>query len=306
VGSTTVEAIALRERLYAAGITLTPIAALCVAISVFSQNGPTTTEICSFFAFYLFGEIGAEVGHHRYFSHRSFKASTPLKVFLAIAASISGKGSVFEFAAVHRRHHTYADHDGDPHSPHLHGKTFWGRTKGFFHSYYGWIFQIRMTPAEHARVLDLIRDPVLAKVANRRMYYVWMLVGVLAPGILALTWTQVPIDIGRAVLLSGFVRLFFQQHTAFLINSVCHLWGSRPFKTNDESANNFVLAMLTLGVGWHNNHHAFPYTAFNSFSWWQIDIAGWFIRACRLCGLATECQFPSKDQIQSRLKEMRL
>ena len=294
-----------REKIYVGFVTTIPIIGMLLFIRLLLESEIRAFEWISFFCFYLIGEIGAEAGHHRYFSHRAFEANRPLKIFLAIAASVSGKGSIFEFAAVHRKHHKYTDRENDPHSPHLSGTRPRQRVRGFLHAYYGWIYRTSMNPAEHARVLDLLKDEDLVKFANRRMYYVWLLVGVLLPGILALAWYGDFDSALRGCLISGLVRLFFQQHTAFLINSICHIWGDRPFQTSDRSTNNTLLAFLTLGVGWHNNHHAFPYTAYNSFHWWQIDVAGWFIRTCELVGLASNCQFPTQAQINAKKAKSR-
>jgi stearoyl-CoA desaturase (delta-9 desaturase) len=298
----TPQQIDAREKVLTAIVTMTPMVAMVLFVKLLFTSSIRPFECFSFILFYLIGEIGAEVGHHRYFSHRAFQAQRSLKIFLAIAASISGKGSIFEFAAVHRRHHNHSDTDNDPHSPWTESTSFIQRALGFMHGYYLWIFRIKMTPAEHARVLDLLKDPDLNKYANRKMYYLWLVLGLLLPGAVASLWYGDWESGLRGILISGLVRLFFEQHTAFLINTVCHTWGNRPFNTRDRSTNNPLLALLTLGVGWHNNHHAFPSTAFNSFLWWQIDPCGWFIKICERLGLASNCQFPSPDRIREKLR----
>lgn len=282
-----------RERRLAVLVTLFPFLGFIGAIFYIFKFSIGLEEFFVFFVFYFFGELGAEVGHHRYFTHGSFKAKNPLKIFLAILASCTGKGSVFEFAAIHRRHHYYSDKNGDPHSPHRFGGGFLNALKGFCHSYYGWILTTPMSPSEHARIIDLIRDPVLQKWANKKMYYFWLTLSLVVPALVCWSITPNNFSLLKGFLWGGLIRVFFEQHSAYAINSVCHLFGSRPFKTNDSSTNNTILALLTFGVGWHNNHHAFPYTAYNQFEWWQIDLCGWFIKLMKFFGLVYDDQFPT-------------
>lgn len=292
--------IELRERRLAVLVTVIPFLGTIAAIILATQIGFGWLELVLFLPMYILGEIGAEVGHHRYFSHKAFKPHPKLKVILAILASTTGKGSVFEFAAVHRRHHQYADRPGDPHSPHEFGRSFKNILKGFWHSYYGWILHYPMNPAEHARVIDLLMDPVLVRIANKKMYYVWLVLGAILPAVLGYMVTGNTFGMVIGFLWGGMVRVFLEQHSAFAINTICHISGSRPFATKDQSRNNALLAYLTLGVGWHNNHHAFPYTAYNQFKWWQLDPCGWLIFIFEKFGLATEVRYPSKLQRNER------
>lgn len=288
--------IELRERRLALAVNGAAALGAFAAAALAWRNGFGWTELWLFLPMYIAGEIGAEVGHHRLFSHQAFKPVPAIKILLAILASMGGKGSVFEFAAVHRRHHHYSDRPGDPHSPH----EFGGGLRGFFHGYFGWLVRYPMSPAEHAWVLDLIKDPVLVRWANKYMYYVWLTMGLLMPTLVGFILENSAYGALMGLLWGGAVRIFLQQHSAYAINTVCHLFGSRPFKTKDESRNNTLLALLTLGVGWHNNHHAFPGTAYNQFEWWQLDPCGWFIRGLEKAGLVKEAYFPSPEDRKAR------
>lgn len=154
-----------------------------------------------------------------------------------------------------------------------------------------------MNPAEHARVLDLIRDPIFRNWGSRNMYYVWLISGIIIPSLVGGLITSSTHGVLIGFLWGGGVRLFLEQHTAFAINSICHLWGQRPYKTKDQSRNNTVLALLTLGVGWHNNHHAFPYTSSNQFHWWQLDPCGWVIKCLEVIGLCSDLKFPKSSDL---------
>lgn len=282
-----------RARLLAFLVTFFPFLGFVGSIFYVSKFGFNLEEFIIFFTFNLLSVIGLEIGHHRYFTHGSFKAKTPLKILLAILASSSGTGSIFDFAAIHRRHHHYSDKYGDPHSPHRFGSGFVNRLKGIYHSHFGWILTTSRDPSEQARVIDLIEDPLLQKWADKKMYYFWLILSLIIPALVC--WLIQPsyFSLLKGVLWGGLMRVFFAQQMAFPINSISHLFGSRPFKTNDSSTNNMIVALLTLGVGWHNNHHAFPYTAYNQFEWWQLDPFGWLIKLMKFFGWIYDDQFPT-------------
>jgi stearoyl-CoA desaturase (Delta-9 desaturase) len=243
--------------------------------------------------------IGVEVGFHRHFAHRSFGIHRAVRVILAILGSMAFQGPVIWWAATHRRHHRYSDQPGDPHSPHLFGHGFLAFVRGFFHAHMGWLFVPESTRAVgwDRYAYDLYRDKAIFKVHT--MYFYWLLLGFIIPGVLGgiLTWSWTGVLLGS--LWGGFVRIFMMNHVFYwCINSVTHSFGTRPFRSDDQSTNNVWLAIPTLGQSWHNNHHAFPSSALMGLRWWEMDIGGWVIRVLKRLGLAWDVKTPTPEMMR--------
>jgi stearoyl-CoA desaturase (delta-9 desaturase) len=238
---------------------------------------------------YIVGMLGITVGFHRLFSHRSFAAGPALRVVLAIAGSITAQGSVTHWVANHRRHHVFTDQAEDVHSPHCKGGKTFGKWRGFWHAQLSWIYSHRPTnPLVFAK--DILRDRALQRVSQ--LYPAWIAAGVLLPALLVGsiegTWRGV-LD---GALWGGGVRMFLGIMLPSAVNSFGHMVGSRPFATSDHSRNVAWLAWLTLGEGWHNNHHAFPASARLGLRWWQLD-AGWgLICLLRALGVVSDVRTP--------------
>ena len=246
---------------------------------------------------YVLTSIGITVGFHRHFAHRAFQARPALTAALAILGSMAAQGTMIYWVATHRRHHQFAELGLDPHSPYIHDGKPLGGWRGFWHSHVGWMLHSRMTnTAKFAR--DLIRDPLLARI--NELYPVWVLLGLLLPaavgGVLTASW-------GGALsgfLWGGLVRLFLVHHMMWTSGSTAHMFGTRPYATEDMSKNNILLALPTLGEGWHNNHHAFPAAAQFGQRWWQVDPGGWTISAFETLGWAWGTHAPAPDAIARR------
>jgi stearoyl-CoA desaturase (Delta-9 desaturase) len=246
---------------------------------------------------YMITAVGITVGYHRLFTHKSFETVAPVRALLAIFGSMAVEGPVLQWAALHRKHHQHSDTEEDPHSPHHHGDSVWGTIKGFCHAHLGWLFVRR--PKGLARYIpDLHQDAVLRTISAT--FPVWVLVGLLIPaalgGLLTMTWMGVLLGF----LWGGLARIFLVHHVTWSVNSVCHIWGSRPFNSHDESRNNPIVGILGLGEGWHNNHHAFPASARHGLAWWQIDVSWIIIRGLELCGLAKAVRVPSPERIAAK------
>lgn len=243
--------------------------------------------------------IGVTVGFHRLFTHKSFETSTSIKAFLAIAGSMSIQGPVIKWCAVHRRHHQESDQEGDPHSPHLHGDGFFAMLAGMWHAHVGWIFE---PDPENIRrsVKDLVADPVLMRINN--WFAVWVALGLILPAGVGYACTGSWWGALSGFLWGGLVRVFVMHHVTWSINSVCHVWGTRPFDSRDESRNNFPIALISFGEGWHNNHHAFPTSARHGLKWWQIDISYIFIRMMQLVGLAWDVRVPPRSAMAAKAR----
>jgi len=258
---------------------------------------------------YLATAIGVTIGYHRLFTHRSFKTPRPVAAIFAALGSMAVEGPLLQWVATHRRHHQHSDRPDDPHSPHTHGDGLWGTLRGMWHAHLGWILathtfvptrnRASRVPVELARyVKDLRRDP-LCRWMNRT-FPLWVALGLLIPaavgGLATLTWTGALLGF----IWGGLVRILLVHHVTWSINSVCHIWGTRPFRCHDESRNNALFGVLALGEGWHNNHHAFPTSARHGLQWWQLDVSYIIIRCMGIVGLATDIRVPSAQRIASK------
>ncbi len=240
---------------------------------------------------------GVTVGFHRLLTHRSFKAKRPLKIALTVAGSMALEGSVVSWVANHRRHHTFSDRDGDPHSPHRYGDGPMAQARGFLHAHVGWLFASNPASAERFAP-DLLADRDI------------VLIGQLFP-LLALTSLAIPFGLGwllggtvssglTALLWGGIARMALLHHVTWSVNSVCHVFGRRPFTTKDRSTNFAPLAVLSFGESWHNLHHAFPSSARHGALRGQVDSSARLIRVFEQIGWATKVRWPTVDRLEAR------
>ncbi|MEM9009493.1 MAG: acyl-CoA desaturase [Cyanobacteria bacterium P01_F01_bin.86] len=283
--------------LHAWAILLIPFLGLVVAITQLWFFGIGTMEVGLLVGMYALIYVGITVGFHRQFSHCSFRTNTAVRVILAILGSMAAQGSVIYWVANHRRHHQYSDLPGDPHSPHLHGDGLSGHFQGLWHAQIGWMFAHEFTnPLLFAK--NLLRDPIISRI--NRMYLWWIFLGLAIPAVLGglLTWNWSGVLSG--FLWGGLVRIFLAGQFTFFINSITHLYGTRPFNTREQSTNNIWLAIPTCGEAWHNNHHAFPNSAKFGLQWWQIDLGYWVIRALEVLGLAWDVNAPTARMIEAK------
>jgi stearoyl-CoA desaturase (delta-9 desaturase) len=203
--------------------------------------------------------------YHRYLSHRSYKTSRWFQFVFALLGSAAAQKGPLWWAAHHRHHHQYSDKEGDVHSPTL---------RGFLYAHVGWIF-VRGNARTRTRLVpDLARFPELIAL-DRFDVLVPILVGTSCFGLGVLLEATAPSlgTSGMQMLVWGFfVSTVFLAHSTFTINSLSHVFGRRRFDTSDTSRNNFGLALLTFGEGWHNNHHHYPTSARQGFYWWEVDL----------------------------------
>jgi stearoyl-CoA desaturase (delta-9 desaturase) len=238
---------------------------------------------------------GITIGYHRLFTHKSFKCGAILRAALGIAGSMASQGPLFFWVACHRRHHQHSDEDGDPHSPHTHGGGVRGVLLGCWHAHVGWMLGHK--PENYFRLVnDLVRDPVI--MAVHRYYFLWVLFGLILPGLVTALVAGSVGAFWPGVLWGGMVRMFVVHHATWSVNSVCHLFGAKPFETGDESRNNALVAVLTLGEGWHNNHHAFPSSARHGLRWWQFDPSYLALRLLAAGRLVWDLRTPSERDLQ--------
>lgn len=246
---------------------------------------------------YVLTAMGVTVGYHRLFTHKSFETPKAVAFILAMLGSMAVEGRLLGWVSDHRRHHQHSDREGDPHSPHIHGDTPLGVIRGMFHAHVGWLFVSR--PDNRDRYIkDLASDPVLRFVD--RTFPIWVLLGLAIPaligGLVTMSWTGALLGF----VWGGLVRVFLVHHVTWSINSVCHIWGTQPFKSHDHSRNNAILGVLGFGEGWHNNHHAFPTSARHGLRWWELDVSYLVIKAMSLVGLSRNIKTPSVERIESK------
>ena len=205
-------------------------------------------------------------GFHRYFSHRSYTLGRPAQFLLAFLGSTAGQRGPLWWAAHHRVHHRFADRDGDLHSP----------REGFWWSHVGWLLCDRFDIDAQPRVRDFDRYPEIVWLDRHEWVAPWVL------------GTACLVFAGPSGLLIGFFgSTALLWHTTFSVNSVAHVFGRRRFVTPDTSRNSLVVTLLTLGEGWHNNHHRYPTAARQGFYWWQFDPTYLVLRALAAVGVVS-------------------
>jgi stearoyl-CoA desaturase (delta-9 desaturase) len=242
------------------------------------------SDIAVFAIMYVATGLGVTVGFHRHLTHRSFATSRPLRAILAVLGSAAIEGPVISWVADHRKHHTYSDSEGDPHSPHVgHGGGWRGALAGLFHAHVGWLFIHTQRGARRRYARDLLADPVVCFVD--RHFFVWALGGLAAAFGLGFAIGGSLYAGLTGLLWGGGVRMLVVHHVTFSINSLCHFFGRRRFDTDDHSRNLFWLALPTFGESWHNNHHAFPTSATHGMRRWELDPSALVIRALERVGL---------------------
>jgi stearoyl-CoA desaturase (delta-9 desaturase) len=292
---------AIERRITVTAVVL-PFVAFCVAIVLLWGGLVTALDLGIFAVMYAAVGLGVTVGFHRLLTHRSFEAPTWVRCLLAILGSMSVQGAVIHWVADHRKHHTYADEDGDPHSPHTEpGSGVFGILRGIWHSHMGWLFDRNDRASARRYSPDLRSDPAISFVD--RWFLVWVLLGLALPALAGFALSGGSAKAAATALLwGGFVRVFFLHHATWSVNSICHLYGRRPFALDDESRNNWAIALVSLGEGWHHNHHAFPTSARHGLKRLQFDPTYAVIRLFELVGLARNVRRPSSKQIASKLK----
>ena len=292
----TLEPFSLSARIGTLIAVLLPFAGFVVAIVSLWGYGFGWVDFGLLTGMYVLTAIGITVGFHRLLTHRSFETNAVVRFVLAALGSMAIQGSVLRWVAQHRRHHQLSDTPADPHTPYHRGTGVWGVVRGFWHAHIGWAFRPDVAGLE--RYVGDLRKLPSVRVASA-LFPLWIVLGLSIPavlgGLLTGTWSGVFLGL----VWGGLVRVFLVHHVTWSVNSVCHLWGRRPYPSKDESRNNFLFGVLAMGEGWHNNHHAFPTSARHGLRWWQIDMSYHFIQLLTLVGLAWNVKLPSQQALES-------
>lgn len=238
-------------------------------------TGVTWTSIGICAAFYLLRMFAITAGNHRYFSHRSFKTSRVFQFLLALIGQTSAQAGTLWWAAKHREHHAHSDTPGDVHSPSQHG---------FFFAHIGWIFHKRHASANYDMVPDLTRYPELVWLNDRKTI----------PAVM-LALTGAAIDGWSGLVVGFFWSTVLLYHGTFAINSLAHCLGNQRYVTGDDSRNNWFLALITLGEGWHNNHHYYQSSTRQGFRWWEIDVTYYLLKMLSWVGIVWNLRSPPEE-----------
>lgn len=273
------------------------LALLALVPSFFSWTG----IVLCILGHYVFGVLGINLGYHRLLTHRGFRCPKWLERAFVLLGVCTLQQAPGYWVGVHRRHHQFADAEPDPHSPQV---SFWW-------AHMGWVFVEQ--PGEERDALavryaqDVLRDPLYSWLERHGWHLVvwisWPLffLGGFAGAIMAGQTAAEAARFGASVLIWGvFVRTVIDWHLTWLVNSVTHRWGYRSYPTADDSRNNFLIALVTSGEGFHNNHHADPRSARHGHRWWELDVAWLIIRALVAVGLATDVVKPSRHVPSTR------
>ncbi len=231
--------------------------------------------------------FGVTIGYHRYLTHSGFKANRVVKGVLIVLGTMGFQGGAISWAANHRLHHAYSDQEGDIHSPQLSRNML----RGFLHAQIGWLLgNERADPEKWAK--DLLKDEDVVFIQRTALF--WCTLSLV-----------VPLAIGgwSGLLWGGLVRIFVSQHVTFAVNSVCHMFGSRPFETKDRSTNHWLVGLLGMGEGGHNNHHASPRSARHGTRWWHFDTSWKVIRLLERLGLAWDVYDLDREELPTALKK---
>ncbi|MEH2066047.1 MAG: fatty acid desaturase [Nostoc sp.] len=286
------------QRRFAIATIIIPLIGTMIALKFAWDFGINLMELALLLVFWFLTMVGGiTVGFHRVLSHCTFKTHPSVRVGLAILGSMAAQGPVINWVSNHRRHHQYSDQIGDTHSPNLHQGGFWGRLNGIWYSHIGWMLNCEITNST-VFAKDLLQDPVIKKV--NQQYLVLVFLGLLIPAILGGLLSGTWIGIWQGLLWGGLVRIFVVHHLTWTINSISHLYGSRPFNSSEQSTNNVWLAIPTGGEAWHNNHHAFPNSAKFGLQWWQVDLGYWLIHTLEVLGLAWDVKVPTLGMIEAK------
>jgi stearoyl-CoA desaturase (delta-9 desaturase) len=229
---------------------------------------------------YITGPLGITLCYHRTLTHRSLRMKQPLEYLTAVFGLLAFQGDPIDWVATHRIHHAHSDRRGDPHSI----------RKGLTWAHVLWIFRTNPalpTDEQRARYTpDMWNDPFYQ----------------------ALRWLHIPAQIALGVafyFIGGwswviwgiFVRLVFTYHSTWLVNSAAHAFGYRTYRTADRSVNSWIVAIISFGEGWHNNHHAFPFSARHGMKWFEVDLTWWTIKLMAAMKLADKIRVPSQEMI---------
>jgi stearoyl-CoA desaturase (delta-9 desaturase) len=242
---------------------------------------------------YVLHVFALTAGYHRYFSHKSYKTSRAFQFILAVLGTTAAQRDPLWWASHHRMHHQYSDTEKDVHSPRHHG---------FWWAHIGWVMKRELSTTDLRRVKDFAKYPELLWL-NRHPYAPAFVLAVLLLIIgsgLNVLYPNLGVGGWQFVFYGFFLSTVAVYHVTFCINSVAHMYGKKRYDSNDDSRNNWLLGLLAMGEGWHNNHHRYAVCARQGFRWWEIDLSYMTLRVLQALGIVWDIREPPKALLAER------
>ncbi len=287
-----------RDQLITGLIVIAPLLALVAAVGIFWHHGIGWFDLGLAVALYVITGLGISLGFHRLFTHRAFRAKRGLRIALAVAGSMAAEGSLISWTALHRRHHVFADRAGDPHSPWTVSEGGFRRLRGLFHAQVGWLFSAAQ-PRPSRWSKDLLADRDVVVISN--LAPLWMVLSLALPFAIGWAVTQSIAGALLALLWAGAVRMVLLHHVTWSVNSLGHVFGKHPYKSNDHSGNIGWLSIVSFGDSWHNSHHAFPALARHGCDWGQPDPSAAVLKVFERLGWATHVRWSTPASLARNL-----
>jgi stearoyl-CoA desaturase (delta-9 desaturase) len=263
-------------------LSLTALTALTVQ-PIYLYTYGLSWLVLGVFVFYLITTgLAITGGYHRLFAHRAYRANKIVKLLCLLFGAAACQNSALKWASDHRDHHTYTEKEKDPYNI----------NRGFFYAHMGWVLYKEAQPPSFNNVRDLSKDPLV-----RWQHRHYISIAVLTGGGIPLLIGYLLGDLWGCFLLAGVTRTVLVHHATFLINSICHTWGNRPYSLRDTARDNALVAFLTYGEGYHNYHHQFPYDYRNGIRWYQWDPTKWLIKTLQVIGWVDQLRKAPEDLI---------
>lgn len=278
-------------------VILLPLFALIAAVPVTWGWGLHWRDLVLAGVCYVVTGFGVTVGFHRYFTHGSFRARRGLKIALGIMGSLAVEGPLVRWVADHRKHHQHSDKAEDPHSPWAYGNGPVALARGLFHAHMGWLFDAEQTAASKYAP-DLLIDRDVVRIS--RHFPTFVALSALVPALVGGLWSWSWQGLLSAFFWASLVRVALLHHVTWSINSICHVLGSRPFRSRDRSGNVWWLAIPSFGESWHNLHHADPTSARHGVLRGQLDSSARLIRIFEKLGWASQVRWPDAKRLAAR------
>jgi stearoyl-CoA desaturase (delta-9 desaturase) len=273
------------------------VAPLAAVVPVAWVWGMSALDVTMAITAYVVTGFGVTAGFHRYFTHGSFKSGRALRIAFALAGSLAIEGSPTQWVADHRRHHAFADREGDPHSPWRYGTSVAALLRGLFHAHLGWMFS-RETSNRARFAPDLLADRDLRVID--RLFLPLVVVSLFTPaligGLVTASWTGAL----TGFFWAGLVRMALLHHVTWSVNSICHVVGERPFTSKDKATNFWPLAILSFGESWHNSHHADPTGARHGVLRGQLDPSARLIWLFEKLRWARDVRWPDRGRLAAK------
>src|SRR5262245_6587260 len=289
----------LERRVNVAAV-IVPFLAVAIAVPLLWGDWVGPSDVVVFAIMYVLAGFGVTVGFHRLLTHLAFATHRATRYVFSILGSLAVQGPVIDWVADHRKHHSHADEEGDPHSPHVgQGAGVKGALRGLWFAHVGWLWRTHGQAQKSKYAKELVEDRGM-RIINRRFPFI-VLGTLLLPALLGFVLSGFELwGALTGLIWGGFARIFLQHHITWSVNSICHFFGRRRFDVEDLSTNVFWLALPSFGESWHHNHHAFPRSAAHGLRWWEVDLSALLIRLMKRLGLAWDVVVISTERQAQR------